>query len=141
MELIQRRRGMIGSKEPEEELYPVGTHILSMYIGDKDGGERRNFESGYGINTSTGEYYATGNGNIYASDVYVPVNPKYTYQKNDWRLNTWCFYDKDKQYISKAPSYNNLNVQTLAKFPANVRYVRIQAYNFANQKIEITRIA
>lgn len=136
--LVARRR-LLMYKEPE--LYPVGTHILSMYIGDKDGGERRNFESGYGINTSTGEYYATGSGNTYASDVYVPVSPKYTYQKSDWRLTTWCFYDKDKQYISRAPIYNNLNVQTLAKFPDNVCYVRIQAYNFANQAIEITRIA
>jgi len=137
---LRARRGLIGSNEPEEELYPVGTAILSKYIGDKDSGARRNFESGYGINTSTGEYYATGS-ETYASDVYVPVSPKYTYQKNGYRLITWCFYDKDKQYISRAPTYNNLNVQTLAKFPANVCYVRIQAHNFANQAIEITRIA
>ena len=133
-----RRRGL--EKEPEE-LYPVGTAILSMYIGNKDGGLRRNFKSGYGINTSNGEYYATGDGSTYASNIYVPVNPKYSYKKNGYRLIKWAFYDKDKQFLKKGPEMNNLNVQTLEKFPAGTCYIRIQAFNYANQSIEITRTA
>ncbi len=126
-------------KQDEPELYPVGTHILSTYIGDKESGQRRAFVSGYGIDKNTGEYIELSGG--YASDVFVPVSPKYTYQKSGNRLNTWAFYDKDKNFIQAGPQYNNLNTQTLNPFPAGVCFVRIQAYNFANQAIEIIRTA
>ena len=124
--------------QAEPELYPIGTAVLSLFIGDKDSGQRRNFKSGYGIDKNTGEYVELSGG--YASDVYVPVSSKYTYQKSGNRLNTWAFYDKDKNYIQAGPQYNNLNVQQLNPFPAGVCFVRIQAFNFSNQAIQITRI-
>lgn len=134
---LSRRRDLMGTKVEPEELYPVGTEILSMYIGDKDNGARRNFKTNHKIDTSNGEYIEASG--YYASPVYIPVNHRYTYQKKNARLNTWAFYDKDKNFLRAGPSYNNLNVQTLAKFPKGVCYVRIQAFNYANQNLEITR--
>lgn len=125
--------------QAEPELYPIGTAVLSMFIGDKDGGSRRNFNYNYGIDTSTGEYVESSG--KYASDVFVPVSSNYTYQKNGNRMNTYALYDKDKTFIGMGTPYNNTNTQTLNNFPNGVCYIRIQAYNFANQNLQLTRIA
>ena len=124
--------------QAEPELYPIGTAVLSMYIGDKDNGVRRNFAYGYAINSS-GEYVESSG--TYASDVYVPVSSNYTYQKNGNRMNTYALYDKDKTFMGMGTSYNNTSTQTLNNFPEGVRYIRIQSFNFANQALQLTRIA
>lgn len=138
--LVARRR-MLMYKAPE--LYPIGTDIITMYIG-RDENNRANFNLGYVI-TDTGEY-TTGNGA--ASPVFMPVNPNYRYQKSRitadaiaGRIIRFAYYDENYNFIS-AVSYNNLNVVDLPALPSNAKYARIQTINnLTNFTIAIFRIS
>lgn len=137
-DLLRRRRAMMGqAKAEEEELYPVGTDIVDEYIRKQSG-----FKIGK-IN-NLGDFESVGA--YYASEDYIPVNPKYTYRKNDYRLGSnsggYCaWYDASKSFIS-AFAQDNLNVQNLPKAPSKARYLRISTRNQSNAvNLKIIRIA
>lgn len=130
---LRTRRGLIGSKEPEEELYPVGTDVLSKYIGIS--GRFINFDEGYLISPQTGELVAQSG--YYASAIFIPINPKYTYRKSGNRINMIAFYKQDKTFIS-GKAINNTNVETITGIPAGAKWIRV-GVNSSNRAITITR--
>ena len=142
-----QRRGLIGSKEPEGELYPVGTDLVTKYIGRDDDGKGL-FEHGT-FNTGTGEIETEITGSGYGvSTVFMPVNPRYSYQKTRiadgraaGRLYFCGFYDKNYNYISYI-AYNSLAVVNLPAFPNEARYIRIATHEVSNNwTIAIVRTA
>ena len=119
---------------PAQEEYPVGTDIIGTFLGRSANWIAK------GTIQSDGTF-AIGTQDTYASELYVPVNPSYTYQKNDYRLRRFAYYDADHVFISSVV-YNNLNVQEIPALPANARWARIETGNATNRNgIKVTRIA
>ena len=123
------------------ELYPVGTDLVTKYIG-------RNLSSGFGLfvpgnfNTKTGEIIE-GSTEWGISPVYIPINPDYTYYKTSaGRFYRACLYDADYNFIGLSREQNNLNFKEISPFPSNARYMRIRTLNNnSNWDIAIYRIA
>lgn len=139
MDLMEiRRRMLIGQKS--NELYPVGTDIVTKYIGRNAYGSFIG-ENNVSIN-SQGEFVS---GAYYGSPVYLPINPSYRYKKNQYRIYEIAFYDEDFKFISPTWSnkYNNLTQMEITDIPSNAAYIRFVTHNTAdtNWRIAITRIA
>lgn len=141
MGLIDRRRALMsGGSESEDQLYSIGTDVITKYIG-------RNV-SGVGLfnrgtySTKTGEITISASGGYGTSDIFIPVDPTYSYQKNaQGRIYFLGFYDEDYNFISSR-AYNNLNIVDLPAFPENTKYIRIATHsNTNNWKIAIIRTA
>ena len=122
------------------ELYPIGTDIVTKYIGRNAYGSFIG-EQKVGIN-SQGEFVS---GNYYGSPVYLPINPSYRYEKNKYRIYEIAFYDEDCGFISLALSnkYNNLTQMEITDIPSNAAYIRFVTHGtaYVNWRIAITRIA
>ena len=131
--LVARRR-LLMYKVPE--LYPVGTEILREYIGSD--GRFVDFTADHSISYTDGTYQEDSG--FYASDVYVPISAKYTYEKSGSRITGRgvAFYDSDKNFIS-GYFRNNLNVEVIS-IPENAAFLRVGT-NQSNRALAITRIA
>ena len=114
------------------ELYPVGTDLVTAYVG-------RNLSDGQGLfipgsySTKTGE---PEEGDFGISLEYIPVDPNYEYYKTDQgRLYILLFYDENKNYISgisyPSPAMS-LVWAKLPSFPINTRYIRIATHVLVN---------
>lgn len=127
---------MIGSKEPEEELYPIGTDILVW------SGYRATLNTSKMIKGSTGEYVDKTDSTIFgASEVYIPVSPKYSYARDANRIRNIVFYDANKAYISSTDYMSNYNAGPLRAFPSATRFIRVTLHANNNQGLKITRTA
>lgn len=122
------------------ELYPVGTDIVTKYIG----------RNAYGF--FVGEHDVTINaqgdfvsGTLYGSPAYLPISPSYRYEKNKYRIFKLTFYDEDCGFISQVNTnkYNNVTQMEITDIPSNAAYIRFVTHNTAdtNWRIAITRIA
>jgi len=133
-----RRRMLIGQKS--NELYPVGTDIVTKYIGRNANGSFIG-EKNVGLNAQ-GEFVS---GDNYGSPVYLPISPSYRYEKSGNRLYYLTFYDNDYGFISQNRSnyYNNLTETEITDIPSNAAYIRFVTHGsaFNNWRIAITRIA
>ena len=127
-----------------DELYPVGTDIVSMYLG-------RNLSNGDGffvhgtINYTTGEFTQTDvetDSGICLT--YIPINPSYTYYKtSSGRFYRPCYYDENYEYIGRGTEHNNLSFQQIMdEMPENTKYMRFCTHpNTNNWDIAIYRMA
>lgn len=121
------------------ELYPVGTDLVTKYIG-------RDLSNGNGL-FILGDFDTTGeiieDSTAYGiSPVFIPINPNYTYYKTGGRFYRSCLYDADYNYIGRTIEQNNLNFREISPFPSNARYMRIITLsNTNNWVIAIYRIA
>lgn len=136
--MMLRRRMML--MEPTPELYPIGTDIITEYIG-RDLSGNGLFVANTIINSKTGEYRTTA-GDYAASDIYMPIKPWYRFQKSsDGRLYVFAYYDANKNYISSI-AYSDLQVHDLPAPPSNAAYARITTHRYqSNWGIKIIRIA
>ena len=123
------------------ELYPVGTDLVTKYIG-------RNLSNGQGLfvlgnfSDTTGEIIE-GSEAYGISTVYIPINPDYTYYKTGiGRFYKACLYDADYNFIGMSKEQNNLKFSEISPFPSNARYMRIKTNALNNNwEIAIYRIA
>lgn len=124
-----------------DELYPVGTDLVTAYVG-------RNLSNGQGLfvlgdfSETTGEIIE-GSKERGISPVYIPINPDYTYYKNGaGRFYRACLYDADYNFIGLSREQNNLNFREISPFKSNARYMRIRTHPVDNNwGIAIYRIA
>lgn len=142
-----RRRLLLAQGSDSGELYPIGTDLVSLYIGRGSNGLGY-FNSGYTIQAGTGDYVATA-GNNAASPIYLPIEPAYRYQKNraisalsnGGRMYNFTWYDADFNFISQITE-NNFNIVDLPAPPSNARYARFATHRLENNwAIAIVRIA
>lgn len=122
------------------ELYPVGTDIVTKYIGRNAYGS---FVGEHDVTINAqGEFVS---GTQYGSPVYLPISPSYRFEKNGYRMYNLTFYDKDFVFISQNNSnkYNNLTTNEITDIPSNAAYIRFMTHGTAvpNRRITITRIA
>ena len=118
--LRDRRRAMMAAAGPApSELYPVGTDIKNLYAPYPDA-----WLSGRTIGSTTGNIVESSGG--YCSDVYIPIDPAYSYRKNGNRMNYNAWYDEDKVFISSFREYN-VDTKALPAAPSNARYLRISS--------------
>ena len=111
-----------------DELYPVGTDLVTAYLGRNTDGMGK-FTLGT-LNTSTGEMTPNddnpSNGLCMA---YLPIDPSYSYAKYSGRVYHTFFYDENKSYISGSDFIaNNLNWQTIKPIPQNAKYMRFATH-------------
>ena len=123
-----------------KELYPVGTDVVSVYLG-------RNWQNGrallsHGTYTSTGDFTETGDeSDVSFCPVYIPISPEYTYFKNDNRLTNGFWYDENKKFISSF-NQNNTSRMSLPAPPDNAKYLRFTSNTgWSNATIAIYRTA
>ena len=139
MDLMMRRNALLACGK-EEELYPIGTDIITKYIGRDENGAFIG-EQNVDIN-SQGEFVS---GSSYGSPVYLPINSSYRYEKDLYRVYRLTFYDKNYGFISQNTSnkYNNLNRVEITDIPSNAAYIRFVTHSTAvtNWRIVIRRIA
>ena len=122
--------------QKSNELYPVGTDIVTKYIGRNAYGSFIG-EQNVDIN-SRGEFVS---GTFYGSPVYLPINPSYRYEKNGYRIYHLTFYDRDYGFISQT-NYNTTAQMEITNIPSNAAYIRFVTHKTANVnwRIAITRI-
>ena len=140
MELMQRRRELMAMQNVVEELYPIGTDIITMYYGrDSDG----HFVGESNVTIDADGQWVSGNN--YGNKTYIPIDPTYRYQKSANRMYYVTFYDDDYRCVlsNRHGTYNNLNVQEIENIPSDARYMRFVSHLTAstNWSIKITRIA
>ena len=123
-----------------KELYPVGTDVVSAYLG-------RTWNNGlalllHGTYTSTGDFTESGDGSGWSfCPVYIPISPEYTYYKNDNRIQAGFWYDENKNFIS-AFAQNNTSYMLLPTPPDNAKYFRFASNTgWSNARIAIYRTA
>ena len=125
----------------EGELYPVGTDIVSTYLG-------RNISNGNGLfkygtsSKTTGIFTQTDiNTDNGICLTYIPINPNYTYYKTEeGRIYNLCYYDENYDFISGV-DYNNLSWTQIVNIPINARYIRFATHNSTNNwDIKIMRM-
>lgn len=124
------------------ELYPVGTDLVSKFLG-------RNWSNGDGLfvhGTSvpeTGEMTQTDNTeDAGLCMVYIPIDSSYTYVKSAaGRITAGYYYDENKNFISRF-NYDNLNWVTFTNIPSNAKYMRFSTHPLTdNWDIAIYRIS
>ena len=124
-----------------KELYPVGTDIVSVYLG-------RNWQNGRALllhgtyDDRNGGFTETGNTSNWSfCPVYLPVSPEYTYYKNDNRIVCGYWYDENKNFISSF-GQNNTSWMSLPAPPDNAKYLRFASNTgWSNAQIAIYRTA
>lgn len=145
---MTRRRALMAQKIEDEELYPVGTDLVAMYIGrDVNGLGLFNHEHTISNVSNTIGEYVEGPYNA-ASPIYLPIDPKYRYQKNKGynsyqggRMYYFTWYDANHNFISQF-SENNFDNVDLPAPPSNARYARFATHdNDNNWGIAIIRIS
>lgn len=136
MDLMTRRREMM-----EGEMYPVGTDIVTKYIGRNSRGWFIG-ESAVTIDSS-GEFVSGGG--YYGSPIYLPINAKYEYEKNaSGRVYNLTYYDSNYRFIRRNSSYqyNNLERTKITDIPPNACYIRfVTSSSNNNWNVGIIRIA
>lgn len=135
--MISIRRALMARVESEqEELYPIGTDIINEYIGRGDNWTQ------HAVINSSGEFVLEPATDSFASDLYIPVDPDYTYQKNDYRVRRFAYYDSNYSFLSSVVYDNATRFDTFPALPSQAKWARIQTGNAANKNgLEITRIA
>ena len=125
------------------DLYPVGTDIITRYIG-RNGEAHPLWQYGK-YNRTTGEIVLDEEpegGNWSTSLTYIPINPTYTYLKGVSYLGFLLFYDADYHYITYEVKYSNRNWQVIENIPDNARYIRVGSHSSSfYDQLEIIRIA
>ena len=116
------------------DLYPIGTDIVKKYV----------YDAGYSFTYDTYLSATTGeviSGSYATEEIYIPIDPTYTYEKNGYRLSRACWYDSDKTYISDT-AQNNTSVQVITNIPQNARFLRFATVKgISATQYAITRIA
>ena len=137
MDVMLRRRRLMGMQE-KKELYPIGTDVITKYYGRDSNGFFIG-EKNVAIN-SDGEW-ATGD--YYGNSTFIPINPKYRYQKSSNRMYRVTFYNAKYEPVSIPTDYNNLTVMEIGNIPSDARYMRFVSHNTANAnwRLTLTRIA
>lgn len=97
------------------------------------------FTSGYYIDAS-GNKLAVGSGEIWYCTDFIPIFNKKIFvnaiYSNQYGARAYCFYDKNKNFISAAPAvssavtYNNVYIENV---PDNAKYIRCTTRNASNQ--------
>ena len=137
-DLMLRRRAMM-METAAPELYPVGTKILSTYIGYSTS-PKIAVTNRHQINPTTGVYESYSYNS--ASEIYVPIDPSYTYRKASRSIPWVSYYDENKNYLSRTTSTNSSGAADIANIPAKARYLRITLGTNDNMwNVEITRTA
>lgn len=134
---MARRFAMMAQVESKpQELYPIGTDIIEMYIGRGDNWTQN------ALIDSSGEFVLEPETDSFASDLYIPVNPDYTYQKNDYRVRRFAYYDSNYSFLSSVVYDNATRFDTFPALPSQAKWARIQTGNASNKNgLTITRIA
>ena len=135
--LFDNGNGQIGvfydKKGKPYNHYPIGTGILSKFIGNN--GQYRNWIINYDLSGVTGDIvYSSGS---VTSPVYIPINENYTYTKGTSRAWVKC-YDEDLKLLG-SQNYNNLDRVTLT-FSEGTKFIRVSS-NTSNKGLEIFRTA
>lgn len=124
------------------ELYPIGTDLVTLYLGRKSNG-LGNFVVGT-CDATTGEMTQdVDNPQHGLCMTFLPIDPNYTYIKNTvGRLYHTFFYDENKSYITGSDFVaNNLNWVTIP-IPQNAKYMRFVTHSVdSNWWISIIRTA
>lgn len=137
MDLI-RRRDLMGTKAEPEELYPVGTEILSTYLGTRSDGKIA-MTNQHRINKDTGEYEAYTYQS--ARDVYIPIKSSYTYRKGSRGIPWVSFYDNSKKYLSYTTATAESGAMNIP-IPRSAKFMRITGTTNSNLwNYSITRTA
>ena len=92
------------------------------------------------INTESTPPYTGSN---YASGVFIPIDPNYTYTKHH-RVSPIAYYAEDNEasYISRGTDYNTTGDAVIEDIPENARYCRIGTGNAAAASaVTLTRTA
>ena len=100
----------------------VGSDLVTLFIG-RDANGKGLFTAGKIIDNN-GDIV---DGNRAASDVYLPINPSWRYQKTSaGRMYLLTFYDSNKEFVSQVSSdkYNNLLNTEITDIPGNAAYIR-----------------
>lgn len=110
-----------GEESPLNELYGIWVDIVGKYLG-RDA-------LGHGYFTSNKDLSSQGqvvNGYSAVCEAYIPVDPGFTYAKNEYRMTKLTFYDENKNFISQDISgkYDTNSWATLVGIPLNCRYIR-----------------
>lgn len=117
------------------ELYPVGTDVVSEYIG-------RDWSNGSvpmvrgNVDHETGEYEENESGSFSISLNYIPVSPGYQFAKSGSAgfLYRVLFYDGDKNFLSGMRFTPNWNIWFTFTIPAEARYMRIATHSADSYK-------
>lgn len=110
----------------EKELYPIGTNILAKYIGTLQDGKIAYELSRTAFNQITGELYTHAGQS--ASEIFIPINPKYRYRKTDpnGRSNFhYLFYDASYAFIEGYDTGGTWADSDLRTPPPNAKYMRV----------------
>ena len=110
------------------ELYPVGTDLITAYLGRNANGSG-NYTLGT-LNTSTGEMSPNADNPSHGLCMtYLPIDPSYSYAKYSGRVYHTFFYDENKSYISGSDFIaNNLSWSTINPIPQNAKYMRFATH-------------
>lgn len=128
------RRRFLLTKKTEQELYPIGTDIVKKYVYD----EGYSFIYDTTLSSTTGEVIS---GSYATEEIYIPIDPTYTYEKNGYRLSRACWYDSNKTYITYT-AQNNTNTEVIANIPPEARFLRfVTVQGVSTRQYKITRIA
>ena len=131
---LRARRGLIGSNEPEEELYPIGTNIITW------SGYRAARNENKAISRSNGEYHnKTSDYENGASEIFIPVSTKYTYRKSNDRIYTLAYYDANKNFLGYRIE-DNLTIKAITLLKGT-KYIRLTWWAGNNLGLSLTRIA
>lgn len=117
-----RRRSILSAKS--NELYPIGTDIVLLYLGGT--ASSKNFVNNKIISTETGEYI---DGSGRASPIYMEMSPQYKYMKtgsypNRGYLKCLAYYDENYNFIGYY-SRNSYESFEIPELPAGTKYARI----------------
>lgn len=127
-----RRKMLMGQKSGE--LYPVGANLFAFC--NVFGTETRYTAISY----STGELVESQLSSQSASEIYIPINPQYTYEKSK-RLYVLAFYDANKTFISATGKYNNTTDNVvISDIPNDARFIRI-SFVYNNRVVKLVRTA
>lgn len=126
------------------DLYPIGTDIITKYIG-RDGDGHPPWGKWGTPDYNTGEINiaeSAASSNFSLSEDYLPIDPAYTYLKGVSYLGFILYYDEHKSYLSYSRAYSNRNWQTITDIPQAARYVRVGTHSSATyDQLAIIRIA
>lgn len=125
--LVARRRVLM---QQEPELYPVGTDVIALYA--QNWVDDSSWANTGGTSSISGAARCTN---------YIPIDPRYTYRKNNYRLyNYCCWYDADKHFI-RSFALNNTTAQDITNIPQNARYMRVSTYKANKAQLKVIRTA
>lgn len=133
---MQRRRELMAMQN-NSELYPIGTDVITKYIG-RDSAGYAYFVSGKQLN-SNGEYVDGSGNNAAASPVFIPVKDSYGFHKSAHRLYTLAQYDINYSFLGSA-AYGTLEERDIAPLLPGTAYIRLASHKDARSNWLITLV-